>query len=93
MAALSYFPGSVRKVLDAVEESMADEEINRLGDVFNGFIDASDDDPVPATPISAEDKAEKEKEKEKEKEEKRNEKERSRRKSKMSRRDRCRTGN
>ncbi|MGR6872580.1 RNA polymerase sigma factor RpoD [Pseudomonas sp. HK3] len=69
MAALSYFPGSVRKVLTAVEESMADEEINRLGDVFNGFIDASDDDPVPATPISAEAKAEKEKEKEKEKEE------------------------
>jgi len=64
MAALSYFPGSVRTVLDAVEESMADEEINRLGDVFNGFIDASDDDPVPATPISAEAKAEKEKEKE-----------------------------
>ncbi|GAA6135606.1 RNA polymerase sigma factor RpoD [Oceaniserpentilla sp. 4NH20-0058] len=63
MAALSYFPGSVRTVLDAVEESMADEEINRLGDVFNGFIDASDDDPVPATPISAEDKAIKEKEK------------------------------
>ena len=64
MAALSYFPGAVRTVLDAVEESMADEEINRLGDVFNGFIDASDDDPVPATPISAEAKAEKEKEKE-----------------------------
>ncbi len=60
MAALSYFPGAVRTVLNAVEESMADEEINRLGDVFNGFIDASDDDPVPATPISAEDKAEKE---------------------------------
>lgn len=52
MAALSYFPGAVRKVLDAVEESMADEEINRLGDVFNGFIDATDDDPEPATPIS-----------------------------------------
>jgi len=52
MAALSYFPGAVRTVLDAVEESMADEEINRLGDVFNGFIDASDDDPEPATPIS-----------------------------------------
>jgi RNA polymerase primary sigma factor len=53
MAALSYYPGAVRTVLTAVEESMADEEINRLGDVFNGFIDASDDDPVPATPISA----------------------------------------
>ena len=59
MAALSYYPGAVRTVLDAVEESMADEEINRLGDVFNGFIDASDDDPVPATPISAADAAEK----------------------------------
>ena len=64
MAALSYFPGSVRRVLDAVEESMADEEVNRLGDVFNGFIDASDADPVPATPISDADKKEKEKEKE-----------------------------
>jgi RNA polymerase primary sigma factor len=60
MGALSYFPGSVRKVLDAVEESMADEEVNRLGDVFNGFIDASDADPVPATPISDADKKEKE---------------------------------
>ncbi|MEH6347473.1 MAG: RNA polymerase sigma factor RpoD [Bermanella sp.] len=53
MAALSYYPNSVRTVLDAIKESMADEEVNRLGDVFNGFIDASDDDPVPATPISA----------------------------------------
>ena len=53
MAALSYYPGSVRKVVDAIFESMADEEVNRLGDVFNGFIDASDADPVPATPISA----------------------------------------
>ena len=53
MAALSYYPDSVRTVLDAIKESMADEEVNRLGDVFNGFIDASDDDPVPATPISA----------------------------------------
>jgi len=52
MSALSYFPSSVRTVLDAVEESMADEEINRLSDVFNGFIDASDEDPEPATPIS-----------------------------------------
>jgi len=60
MAALSYFPGSVRRVLSAVEESMADEEVNRLGDVFNGFIDASDADPVPATPISDADKKEKE---------------------------------
>ena len=63
MAALSYYPNSVRTVLDAIKESMADEEVNRLGDVFNGFIDASDDDPVPATPISAakdkNDKAEK----------------------------------
>ncbi len=53
MAALSYYPDSVQAVLDAIAESMADEEVNRLGDVFNGFIDPSDDDPVPATPISA----------------------------------------
>ncbi|MEY8247743.1 MAG: RNA polymerase sigma factor RpoD [Bermanella sp.] len=53
MAALSYYPESVQTVLDAIAESMADEEVNRLGDVFNGFIDPSDDDPVPATPISA----------------------------------------
>ncbi|OUR68011.1 RNA polymerase sigma factor RpoD [Bermanella sp. 47_1433_sub80_T6] len=59
MAALSYYPGSVQKVLDAIAESMADEEVNRLGDVFNGFIDPSDDDPVPATPISAHKKDEK----------------------------------
>ena len=62
MAELSYYPNSVRTVLDAIKESMADEEVNRLGDVFNGFIDASDDDPVPATPISAaKDKNEKDK--------------------------------
>jgi RNA polymerase primary sigma factor len=64
MAALSYYPDSVRTVLDAIKESMADEEVNRLGDVFNGFIDASDDDPVPATPISAKDDS-KDKDKEK----------------------------
>jgi len=57
MSALSYFPNSVRTVLDAVEESMADEEVNRLSDVFNGFIDASDEDPVPATPLSEQDKS------------------------------------
>ena len=51
MAALSYYPGAVQTVLTAVEESMADEEINRLGDVFNGFIDASDEDPVPPAPV------------------------------------------
>ncbi len=59
MAALSYYPDSVQTVLDAIAESMADEEVNRLGDVFNGFIDPSDDDPVPATPISADKKDEK----------------------------------
>ena len=52
MAALSYYPGAVQTVLTAVEESMADEEINRLGDVFNGFIDASDEDPVPPAPVA-----------------------------------------
>lgn len=51
MAALSYYPGAVQTVLKAVEESMADVEINRLGDVFNGFIDATDEDPVPPAPV------------------------------------------
>ena len=49
MSALAYYPGSVDTVLTAFEE--AEDDVNRIGDVFNGFIDPSDDDPVPATPI------------------------------------------
>jgi RNA polymerase primary sigma factor len=49
MSALAYYPGSVETVLTAFEE--AEDDVNRIGDVFSGFIDPSDDDPEPATPV------------------------------------------
>ena len=45
MSALAYYPGSVDTVLTAFEE--AEDDVNRIGDVFNGFIDPSDEIPVP----------------------------------------------
>lgn len=45
MTALSYYPGSVETVLTAFEE--AEDDVNRIGDVFNGFIDPSDEIPTP----------------------------------------------
>ncbi len=61
MSALAYYTPAVRTIVDACFEALADEEVNRLSDVFNGFIDPSDDVPVPATPISTEPKVEEEK--------------------------------
>ena len=52
MSALAYYPGSVDTVLTAFEE--AEDDVNRIGDVFSGFIDPSDEDPEPATPVSNE---------------------------------------
>jgi RNA polymerase primary sigma factor len=53
MSALAYYPGSVETVLTAFEE--AEDDVNRIGDVFNGFIDPSDDIPAPPPQNSAED--------------------------------------
>jgi RNA polymerase primary sigma factor len=57
MAALAYYPGSVDTVLTAFEE--AEDDVNRIGDVFNGFIDPSDEIPTP--PPQTQPKSEKEK--------------------------------
>ncbi len=56
MSALAYYPGSVDTVLTAFEE--AEDDVNRIGDVFNGFIDPSDEIPTP--PPQTQPKAEKE---------------------------------
>lgn len=53
MSALAYYPGSVDTVLTAFEE--AEDDVNRIGDVFNGFIDPSDDIPAPPPQTSAAD--------------------------------------
>jgi RNA polymerase primary sigma factor len=45
MSALSYYPGTVDTVLTAFEA--AEDDVNRIGDVFNGFIDPSDEIPTP----------------------------------------------
>ena len=57
MSALAYYPGSVDTVLTAFEE--AEDDVNRIGDVFNGFIDPSDEIPTP--PPQTQPKTEKEK--------------------------------
>ena len=56
MTALSYYPGCVETVLTAFEE--AEDDVNRIGDVFNGFIDPSDEIPTP--PPQTQPKVEKE---------------------------------
>ena len=58
MTALSYYPGSVETVLTAFEE--AEDDVNRIGDVFNGFIDPSDEIPTP--PPQSQPKVEKDEE-------------------------------
>ena len=45
MSALAYYPGTVETVLTAFES--AEDDVNRIGDVFNGFIDPSDEIPTP----------------------------------------------
>ena len=47
MSALAYYPGVVDYILKAFNDAMADTEVNRLSDVFSGFIDPTDNDPVP----------------------------------------------
>jgi len=57
MSALAYYPGTVDTVLTAFEA--AEDDVNRIGDVFNGFIDPSDEIPTP--PPQTQPKTEKEK--------------------------------
>ncbi|WP_221800868.1 RNA polymerase sigma factor RpoD [Oceanobacter mangrovi] len=45
MSALAYYPGAVQTILTAFAE--AEDDPNRIGDIFNGFIDPSDEDPAP----------------------------------------------
>jgi RNA polymerase primary sigma factor len=61
MTALAYYPGTVDTVLTAFEA--AEDDVNRIGDVFNGFIDPSDEIPMP--PPQTQPKAEKDEKDEK----------------------------
>jgi RNA polymerase primary sigma factor len=45
MSALAYYPGAVQTILKAFSD--AEQDPNRIGDIFNGFIDPSDEDPLP----------------------------------------------
>ena len=45
MSALAYFPGAVQTILNVFQE--AEEDPNRVSDIFSGFIDPSDEDPEP----------------------------------------------
>ena len=46
MSALAYYPGAVQTIMDIFAE--AEEDPNRVGDIFSGFIDPTDDDATPA---------------------------------------------
>ncbi|MFY9179760.1 MAG: RNA polymerase sigma factor region1.1 domain-containing protein, partial [Venatoribacter sp.] len=62
MSALAYYPGAVQVILHAFQE--AEEDPNRVGDIFSGFIDPSDVDPEPGPQSGPEAEALKEAEKE-----------------------------
>ncbi len=51
MSALAYYPGAADHVLNAF--ITADSDPNRIGDIFNGFIDPSDEDPEPGPQAGA----------------------------------------
>ena len=51
MSALAYYPGAVQTIMDIFAD--AEEDPNRVGDIFSGFIDPTDDDA--AAPASASD--------------------------------------
>ncbi|MCA6126550.1 RNA polymerase subunit sigma-70 [Thalassolituus oleivorans 4BN06-13] len=51
MSALAYFPGAVQTIMNAFKE--AEEDPNRVGDIFSGFIDPSDEDPEPGVQAGA----------------------------------------
>lgn len=53
MSALAYFPGAVDRIMTAFKD--AEEDPNRVGDIFSGFIDPTDDSDIapPAAPAAA----------------------------------------
>ncbi|MFC3678778.1 RNA polymerase sigma factor RpoD [Bacterioplanoides pacificum] len=51
MSALAYYPGAVNTILNAFKE--AEEDPNKVGDIFSGFIDPSDEDPEPGPQAGA----------------------------------------
>jgi len=51
MSALAYYPGAVSVVMNAFKE--AEEDPNKVGDIFSGFIDPSDEDPEPGPQAGA----------------------------------------
>ena len=51
MSALAYYPGAVGVVLNAFKNT--EEDPNKVGDVFSGFIDPSDEDPEPGPQAGA----------------------------------------
>ena len=51
MSALAYYPGAVQIIMDAF--AAAEEDPNRVGDIFSGFIDPSDEDPDPGPQAGA----------------------------------------
>jgi len=62
MSALAYYPGAVSVVMNAFKE--AEEDPNKVGDIFSGFIDPSDEDPEPGPQAGAAAEAAKAKESE-----------------------------
>ena len=46
MSALAYYPGAVQSIMNAFAE--AEEDPNRVSDIFSGFIDPTDDDAAAA---------------------------------------------
>ena len=52
MSALAYFPGAVQRIMTAFQE--AEEDPNRVGDIFSGFIDPTPDGEItPPGPSAA----------------------------------------
>ena len=51
MSALAYYPGAVSVIMNAFKE--AEEDPNKVGDIFSGFIDPSDEDPEPGPQAGA----------------------------------------
>ncbi len=51
MSALAYYPGAVSVIMNAFKD--AEEDPNKVGDIFSGFIDPSDEDPEPGPQAGA----------------------------------------
>jgi len=51
MSALAYYPGAVQRIMTAFQE--AEEDPNRVGDIFSGFIDPTADNEITPPASSA----------------------------------------